>query len=143
MSEIIATHTYARCGFQCSGCPAYKENIKNPTDQQKVSDGWYKYFGFRIPPEEIYCDGCMAAEADNPKLLDKNCPVRPCARHRGIDSCGHCPDYGCKNIKSRIIDYQSIAAKFPDGISDEDYRSFIKPYENRKVLENIQRRLKK
>lgn len=140
MSEIIPTQTYARCGFQCRKCPAYKENIKNSANQQKVSDGWHKYFGFRIPPEEIYCDGCMTADCENLKLLDKDCPVRPCTLNRGIDNCGHCPDFGCKDIKSRIIDYQSTAAKFPDGIPDEDYHTFIKSYENRKVLENIQSR---
>lgn len=143
MSESTSTQAYARCGYHCSECPAYKENIKSPADQQRVSDGWFKYYGFRIPPEEIRCDGCLTADCDNPKLIDKGCPVRPCVLSRSIDNCGHCPDYSCKNIETRMIDFQSLTAKFPNGIPDEDYRNFLKPYENRKVLEQIQRILKK
>ena len=43
----------ARCGYRCDLCPAYWENIHGPEDQQRTSDGWFKYFGFRIPPDEI------------------------------------------------------------------------------------------
>jgi hypothetical protein len=53
MEEIIS-----RCGFRCDLCLAFKPNIeKNHQNQQKLSDGWFKYFGFRIPPDQIICDG--------------------------------------------------------------------------------------
>ena len=54
-----------RCGYRCDLCLAYWPNITaNPANRQKLSDGWFKYFGFRIPPEEIQCDGCMSEHAD-------------------------------------------------------------------------------
>ena len=43
-----------RCGYRCDLCLAYRPNVaKNPSNQQKLSDGWFKYFGFRLPPSEI------------------------------------------------------------------------------------------
>ena len=62
-----------RCGYRCDLYLAYKPNIdRNTENVQKLSDGWYKYFGFRIPAGETYCDGCMA---DQPRLIDLSCPV--------------------------------------------------------------------
>jgi len=38
-----------RCGYRCDLCLAYKPNIEaHPENRQILSDGWYKYFGFRI-----------------------------------------------------------------------------------------------
>jgi len=41
-----------------------------------MSDGWYKYYGFRIQAEDIYSDGCLSEDG---KLIDKGCPMQPCA----------------------------------------------------------------
>ena len=50
-----------RCGYRCDLCLAYAPNVSaHPENQQILSDGWFQYFGFRLPPEQIYCDGCLA-----------------------------------------------------------------------------------
>ena len=77
-----------RCGYRCDLCLAYRPNVgRDPSSQQKLSDGWFTYFGFRIPPEQIVCDGCLADGTDI-RLLDVGCPVRPCVVERGLDTCG-------------------------------------------------------
>jgi len=49
------------CGFRCDLCLAYKPNIEAvPENRQVLSDGWHEYFGFRLSPEAIYCEGCSA-----------------------------------------------------------------------------------
>ena len=124
-----------RCGFRCDLCPAYKPNIeKNPQNKEKLSDGWFKYFGFRIPAEKITCDGCMTTTSN---LLDKECPVRPCVIEKGIAHCGECDSYICEKLKERIVVYEDIKAKVKVEISEEDYRIFIQPYENKKRLDAI------
>jgi hypothetical protein len=41
MEEILS-----RCGYRCDLCLAYRPNVeKNPSNQQVLSDGWFKYFG--------------------------------------------------------------------------------------------------
>lgn len=126
-----------RCGYRCDLCLAYKPNVeKNPTNQQKVSDGWHKYFGFRIPPSEICCDGCMA---EHPKLIDQNCPVRPCVIEKGLAHCAQCDEYICGKLKERIVIYEEIQKRIGTAIRADDRRCFIYPYENKERLDAYRR----
>jgi hypothetical protein len=53
----------ARCGYRSDLCLAYRPNVeRDPSSQQRLSDGWYKYSGFRIAAERIRCDGCPAED---------------------------------------------------------------------------------
>ena len=122
-----------RCGMRCDLCLAYRPNIEQtPSNQQKLSDGWFKYFGFRIEPAEIVCDGCMA---DQKKLLDVNCPVRPCVIEKGLENCSACDQYACDKYKERITVYEDMRQKFGGDISEDDYLCFIRPYENKRRLD--------
>ena len=119
-------------------CLAYKPNIeRRPADRKKLSDGWHKYFGFRIPEENIYCEGCMER---HPRLIDKHCPVRPCVMGRGLDNCAGCDEYVCGKLQERIVDRGELAKKRSADIPEDDYRSFIRPYENLPRLEEIRDR---
>jgi hypothetical protein len=130
MEEILS-----RCGFRCDLCLAFKPNIeKNRQNQQKLSDGWFKYFGFRIPPDKIICEGCLS---DSPDLLDSNCPVRPCVLEKGLENCAKCEDYICEKLMQRMVSYEEIQQKHQDQIPEEDYICFIKPYENKQRLATL------
>jgi hypothetical protein len=124
-----------RCGYRCDLCLAYKPNVvKDPSNQQKLSDGWYKYFGFRLPAPEIFCDGCMA---DNPKLIDNSCPVRPCVIEKGLDNCSQCEQYICEKLAQRIVVYEDVKCRIGAEIPEDDNICFIKPYENKKRLDAL------
>jgi hypothetical protein len=124
-----------RCGYRCDLCLAYKPNIgKNPSNQQKLSDGWFKYFGFRVPAAQICCDGCMA---DDPKLIDSGCPVRPCVIERGLDNCAQCEHYVCEKLAERLVIYAEVRARIGAEIPEDDYLCFLKPYENKRRLEAL------
>jgi len=125
-----------RCGFRCDLCLAYRPNITaHPENRQKLSDGWFKYFGFRLPPSEICCDGCMA---DNPPL-DEHCRVRPCVIAKGLDNCATCDQYICDKLADRLVNYDQVKARLGAEIPDDDRRCFIKPYENEQRLEAIRK----
>jgi len=122
-----------RCGYRCDLCLAYRPNIEaNSASQQILSDGWQRYFGFRIPAEAIMCDGCMA---ENPRLIDKTCPVRPCVIDKRIANCSECRDYPCEKLSSRLVVYEQLAAKHACPIPPEDRARFITPYENKERLD--------
>ncbi len=126
-----------RCGYRCDLCLAYKPNVeKNPANRQKLSDGWHKYFSFRLPPEAIGCDGCMS---ENPKLIDQNCPVRPCVIEKGLDNCSQCEGYVCEKLKERLVEFEEIHQRVGAEIPEDDYACFILPYENRKRLDALRR----
>ena len=124
-----------RCGYRCDLCLAYKPNVeKNPSNQQKLSDGWYKYFGLRLPPAQIVCDGCMS---DDPQLIDPGCPVRPCVIEKGLDNCSQCAHYVCEKLTQRLVEYEEVKNRVNVEIPEDDYVCFIRPYENKKRLERI------
>lgn len=130
MAEILT-----RCGYRCDLCLAYRPNVEaNPANQQALSDGWYRYFGFRIPAEQILCDGCMS---ENPQLIDTSCPVRSCVIGKGIPHCAVCSDYVCEKLAQRLVVYEDIAGQVGNMIPDEDRTRFIFPYENKTRLENL------
>jgi len=122
-----------RCGYRCDLCLAYKPNVeKNPANQQKLSDGGFKYFGFRIEPENILCDGCMSEHAI---LIDQTCPVRPCAIEKGLETCADCDEFICEKLKERIVSYTDVKSRVGGNILQDDYYCFIQPYENKRRLE--------
>jgi len=127
MPEIVT-----RCGYRCDLCLAYRPNVEaNPSNRQLLSDGWHEYFGFRIPAEQIVCDGCLA---EDPVLIDRACPVRPCVIERELRTCAECPAYGCEKLAERLVDYVEIAARRAEPIPAEDRARFIAPYENKRRL---------
>ena len=132
MDEVIA-----RCGYRCDLCLAFRPNVEaNPANQQVLSDGWHKYFGFRIPAENIICDGCMA---DNPRLIDKTCPVRPCVIEKALENCSQCGEYPCHKVADRLVVYDQLADKCASPIPPEDRARFIAPYENKERLDALRR----
>lgn len=130
MNEILS-----RCGYRCDLCLAFRPNVEAvPANRQALSDGWHRYFGFRIPPERILCDGCMA---ENPVLIDTSCPVRPCAIARDFANCSQCPDYLCDALASRVVVYEELASRQPRPIPAHDRERYIAPYENRRRLDQL------
>ncbi len=126
-----------RCGYRCDLCLAYRPNVeRDPSNQQKLSDGWFTYFGFRIPPEKIVCDGCMSDGTDI-RLLDVGCLVRPCVIEKGLDSCAQCADYGCERLQQRTVVYEEIKGRMGAEIAEEDRQRFILPYENKRRLDAL------
>jgi hypothetical protein len=115
----------SRCGYRCDLCLAYRPNVENNDRRELLSEGWYKYFGFRIPPEKIICDGCLSP--GDPRLVDAGCPVRPCAIAKGVHNCGHCWEYICDKLKERLVSRAELERKRGGPIPEGDYRLFVKP----------------
>lgn len=124
-----------RCGYRCDLCLAYRPNLEsNPENRQILSDGWFTYFGFRIPPEEILCDGCLAEGA---RLVDTACPVRPCVIERGLPNCAACGQYICAKLEERMVSREEVRQRMRAEIPEEDFQRFVLPYENKPRLEEI------
>ncbi|MFP4000989.1 MAG: DUF3795 domain-containing protein [Thermoplasmata archaeon] len=127
MTELKDSPRITRCGYRCDLCLAYKQNIDGREDKQVISDGWFEYFGFRIPPEKISCDGCLTPDKEKPHLIEEDCPIRACVIDKGIDNCSQCEEFGCEKFETRVVD----GKEFED-IPDKDYSRFIRPYENKR-----------
>jgi hypothetical protein len=141
MSHPKTAKDISFCGYRCRICPAFKDNITGPQDQQRTSDGWFKYYGFRIPPERIVCDGCRAPDSEQPRRIDTECPVRPCATAKGLPNCAHCDEYVCDKLKQRLVDIDEVIGKQQEPIPPQDFDRFLKPYDNKPRLQTIRSEL--
>lgn len=132
---MIVEEVLTRCGYRCDLCLAYRPNVEaNPANRQALSDGWHRYFGFRIPAQEILCDGCWVVDG---RLIDTSCPVRPCVMERSLRHCAECPEYACGRLADRLVSYEEVEDRAGEPISTTDRARFIAPYENLRRLEAL------
>jgi len=137
MEDLIS-----KCGMCCSRCPAYRANIRTEADKIRTSDGWYKYLGFRFPSRLVTCDGCQKPNDQSPLRIRRGCTIRNCAITNGVETCAHCSEYPCEAVKAlNYVDRQWAETRFGDRIKEEDYLTFIEPYEGIKHLDNVRTHL--
>jgi hypothetical protein len=134
---------FSKCGSRCDRCPAYRENVRGAEDRQLCSDGWHKYLGARVRPDRCYCDGCQTPDDEDPVLVygRGGCNIRRCAVTNGVLTCAHCAAYPCEAVKTQFSfddgSRQEIDARLGSLMSEEDYLTFIEPYELHRHLEEI------
>jgi hypothetical protein len=75
--------------------------------------------------------------AQNPRLIDRDCPVRPCVLERGLDNCAQCEDYVCERLEQRLVVVEAVRETTGASIPEDDYQCFIRPYENKRRLEGL------
>ena len=131
---------FSKCGCNCGHCPSYKGNLQTDSDRQRCSDGWHRYLGFRLSPGKLrLCDGCQAPDDENP-VRYQSCYVRKCAVRNGVETCAHCSAYPCEDVPRVSVSADArerTAARLGTSIPEEDYLTFIEPYEGTKHLDEI------
>lgn len=87
----------AVCGLFCPACHVF---IANKEDPQRLAAMARRY---QKSIEELQCNGCRS---DTRCFFCKTiCTMAECAESKGVDFCGSCPDYPCKDLKT----FQSLA----------------------------------
>lgn len=137
---------FAKCGFNCGHCVAYKENAKTEEDRQRGSEGWKKYYNFRLSLDRMCCDGCQMPDEENPVLLNPACITRKCALINGVETCAHCSEYRACMHELRVfgqdISREKIEARRGAPIPEKDYVAFVEPFEHLNHLDQIRASLK-
>ncbi len=90
---------YAFCGLNCADCAAYVATREHDVKaQEKILAEWrIAYNSPDMPISAVTCYGCTATESCGGYCTE--CPVRACANQRGVETCAHCPDYGCEILE--------------------------------------------
>ena len=98
----------AYCGLICDGCPIYwATREENKVQKEKMraaiarlcSEQYGLEYGIEYTSKDITdCDGCLT---ESMRLFSgcKNCPIRKCAREKGIESCAYCNEYPCEQLQ--------------------------------------------
>lgn len=91
-------HT-AYCGLDCSECPAYRAHLNDDYPlREKTAKEWSEMYKSDIKPDDVNCVGCTENEGVHFGHCS-DCKYRSCARSKGLENCGHCPDYPCEELK--------------------------------------------
>jgi len=94
----------AICGLICTTCPVYLAGREpDPEIRVKMRIGIARIceekYGLKYRPEEITgCDGC-GVDAERLFAPCRECPIRLCARDRGLYNCAYCSDYPCARLE--------------------------------------------
>jgi len=97
MSEKIAsTHILdkrlaAVCGLFCPACNVF---IGTREDQGRLKVMARR---FKLSLEELHCDGCRSEKRCF--YCESKCTMTKCAATKGVDFCGKCAEYPCKDLK--------------------------------------------
>ena len=84
--------TIAYCGLNCETCDARIATVRDDAAlREKTAKLWSELNGAVITPEMIRCTGCRT-EGAKTLFCESMCPIRPCARSRGVETCGGCPE---------------------------------------------------
>ncbi len=81
----------APCGLYCGVCAIY---IAHKENNLKFKERLPKVYGVSL--EDIRCEGCLS---DDLFKYCRVCPIRSCAKEKGIAGCHQCTDFPCKYIE--------------------------------------------
>lgn len=93
----------AYCGIECGECEAYIATQKNDrAGLEKVAKQWAESYGANNTNADMcICDGCSSGKRISTAHAI-SCGIRLCASGRGVETCAHCPDYGCPTLQGFI-----------------------------------------
>jgi hypothetical protein len=114
MDEQLEFVTY--CGLYCGLC-AERTRIPGHAAALQAAmaeEGW-PYWGPTMPDfvefwrflQGLTDGGCPGCRADGGY---PECPIRICARERGLDLCVYCPDFPCEHVEVFARRYPTLLA---------------------------------
>jgi len=80
----------APCGLYCGVCAIY---IAHKDNNVKFKERLPKVYGVNL--EDIRCEGCLSNDLFK---YCQVCPIRFCAKEKGIEGCHRCGDFPCQLI---------------------------------------------
>ena len=94
----------AYCGLACQTCPIYLATRQEDQDTQRrmrteILRLCNQQYGISLSLQDITdCDGCRS---EGRRLFSgcKDCPIRNCARQRGVENCAYCENYACAQLE--------------------------------------------
>jgi len=80
----------AVCGLFCPACRAFIGTREDPEGLAKMAER------FKRPLEEMQCNGCRSDKRCF--YCETKCTMAKCAAARGVEFCGECAEYPCKEL---------------------------------------------
>lgn len=137
MSNLVS-----KCGIDCSTCPwgPYPRKGMTGEDFERFRNNAKRILGHM--PIKTPCVTCQTPDAKIPKesrLPNRKCLMRRCVDKTGVANCAYCSRFPCDTLKETAGAWnrESIEARLGEPISEEEYHSFVEPFEGIRRLEAI------
>lgn len=93
----------AACGLVCSKCSAFI-GTRNDDDGliRATAEEWSRQYGVEVPPEAVWCNGCMTDGGPKCVHCSDGCETRRCVMDKGYDTCAECAEYPCAKIECLV-----------------------------------------
>ena len=141
------TNLVSKCGIDCAVCPwgPYPRKDMSAEEFEQYRKKGKEILGYM--PIKTPCVTCQIPDEKIPKttkLPNKKCLIRQCVNKAGVANCAYCSRFPCETLKATagLWNRKSIEGKLGAPISEEDYHSFVEPFEGLNRLEAIHASLK-
>lgn len=141
------TNLISKCGINCGTCPWGPFPRKDMTAEKfeqyrKKAKEILGYMPIKTP-----CVTCQTPNEKIPKttkLPNKKCLIRQCVDINGVKNCAYCSRFPCETLKETagLWNRKSIEKKIGVQLSENDYQSFVQPFEGLNRLSAIRFSLK-
>ena len=121
MSEMMSA-----CGVLCSGCAAYRGDVKGVERQKRTVAAWRRIYGMKETPEHIACGGCLCPD-EEVFHSSRTCKARNCCRAKGFASCGECNQGSCPKLE-KAQSVWDVVPKIAATLSPADFEAYARPY---------------
>lgn len=134
---------FAKCGVDCGHCPwslHTRKKFKTDEEFQRFADRCKEILGYR--PMKSPCLTCQTPDEQLPKgakIPLRNCQVRQCVDKIEVKNCAYCSRFPCEEIRDHGTQWtrEKFEKRYGRPISEEDYLTFIEPFEGLKHLEGM------
>jgi hypothetical protein len=137
----------SKCGLDCGACPwgPYPRKDMDAKEFEQYRNKGKRILGYM--PIQTPCATCQTPDAEIPKtskLPSRKCLIRQCVDKTGVANCAYCSRFPCDTLKATagLWNRESIEAKLGAKLSEEDYHSFVEPFEGIRRLGAIRASLK-
>ncbi|NHJ48179.1 MAG: DUF3795 domain-containing protein [Asgard group archaeon] len=145
MVEVVfLSNKFGKCGADCNTCP-WSKTVQDQMTKEEYSNYCIeckKTLGYAPTGPYQNCVGCQTPEDEWPmdaKIPLKNCSIRLCVMRTGVENCAYCSRFPCAYIGDRANEWsrENIEKKYNKKVSDEDFNTFILPFERLNRLMDI------
>jgi len=137
----------AKCGIDCGACPwgPYPRKDFTAEEFEHYRNNAKRILGYM--PIGTACVTCQTPDSDIPKgshLPNRKCLIRQCVDKTGVANCAYCARFPCDTMKatSGAWNRKKIEERLGAPMSNDEYRTYVQPFEGINRLEAIRASLK-
>jgi hypothetical protein len=115
------------CGVLCSGCAAYRGDVKGLEHRERAAAAWRRIYRMKVSAEQIVCGGCLAPDEEL-YHSSRACEARKCCRAKGLSTCAGCDETAACAKLQKVQSVWDGVPKIAETLSPADFEAYARPY---------------